>query len=63
MKTLAWIACLLLTSCGSFRALVRDLNNENLMHDPAPDLVDGSWIGEQADVEGDWYLVAFLKPT
>jgi len=63
MKLLALLSCFLFTGCASFRAAVRDLNNTDLVGDPAPALEAGDWVGDEELLEGDWYLVAFLLPT
>lgn len=62
MKALALLACLALTGCSTVRAVAKDWKNTDLVGEPAPALSDGEWVGNEARVEGDWYLVAFLLP-
>ncbi len=66
-RSLGWLLlAVLVPSCGSLRAGVRDLRNADLEGQVAPPLSaqePSSWVGEEPWLEGDWYLVAFLKPS
>ena len=60
------LAVLCLSSCASFRAGIRDLGNRNQIGDVAPSLAaqgEATWVGADELLEGDWYIVAFLKPS
>ena len=62
MRQIILMACLAFCGCGTFRAVVRDLNNANLIGRPAPAVDEGEWVGEEVRLDGDWYLVCFLLP-
>ncbi len=57
------LACLALASCSTYRAAARDWNNADLVGEVAPGLELGEWVGEEVRVDGDWYLVCFLRPS
>lgn len=63
VRVVITIALLLAPGCAGTRALVRDLGNEHHVGREAPSLEGGTWVGEEVALDGQWTLVAFLKPT
>ena len=63
MKSSALLASLFLTSCAGIRSTVGTVLNADLTGTPAPALDAGTWVGPAPELDGDWYLVAFLLPT